>query len=484
MLTLPISLSSPIVISVSILTAIGVYVLFGPEPQDRRKRGYPGGLINYGNNCFANAIVQCLASSLIFIQWLEKHIENNKLTNILLNLIKSINNQTLITNSQESNVATLIDYMQQPKWLTPFEQQDSHEFLISLINSLTTINRLETKQLGFASCLDTNEQDISKIIMINESPLINPHPFQGLQATQLQCTECKHKNPISVSLFETLSLMIPERHVSNLLLIRQQRNFTLQELIGNYLKTEMISNLICNKCKSNKNLLHRKITTFSRLPEILCLHIIRTTWTNEGLPMKNTCHISFPDILDMNAFISLSRLLPTNIHPTQIIKKPLTAIYKLNSVLVHLGGISEAGHFIVYRRRINSNQWFSISDDHIRECIDSGSDCASYTIIVDLVEKLSIVYNESIVNSLERLYCNNFSSTIHPDARVVDDDSIIGHNCNGIYGMNSASGRSYEEEFCNETQRIGITVLGDSISAHFHLPEQWLDAKQLFVTEF
>ncbi len=33
------SFSSPVVLSVSILTAIGAYVLFGPEPKDRRKRG-------------------------------------------------------------------------------------------------------------------------------------------------------------------------------------------------------------------------------------------------------------------------------------------------------------------------------------------------------------------------------------------------------------------------------------------------------------
>jgi ubiquitin C-terminal hydrolase len=70
----------------------------------------------------------------------------------------------------------------------------------------------------------------------------------------------------------------------------------------------------------------------------------------------------------MNAFISLSRLLPANLPPTQTLKKPSTALYRLNSVLVHLGGISEAGHFIIYRRRVDSDQWLSISDDHIRDC--------------------------------------------------------------------------------------------------------------------
>ncbi|CAF3243138.1 unnamed protein product [Rotaria sp. Silwood2] len=72
--------------------------------------------------------------------------------------------------------------------------------------------------------------------------------------------------------------------------------------------------------------------------------------------------------------------------------------------------------------------------------------------------------------------CNDFSSAVHPGAHVIDGDGITDHNCNGIYGMNSASGKPWEDEFCNETQRIGIAVLGDSISAHFHIPEQWLDA--------
>ena len=74
--------------------------------------------------------------------------------------------------------------------------------------------------------------------------------------------------------------------------------------------------------------------------------------------------------------------------------------------------------------------------------------------------------------------CNDFSSQIHPGARVSQGDSVLDHNCNGIFGMNSATGQPWEAEMCNDTQRMGIAVLGDSISAHFHIPEQWLDASQ------
>lgn len=88
-------------------------------------------------------------------------------------------------------MATLIDRMKQPRWLNPYEQQDSHEFFLSLINCLTSPQVIQKKHhFGFAACLDSDEP---KSLMITESPLITPHPFQGLQATQLQCMECKHK---------------------------------------------------------------------------------------------------------------------------------------------------------------------------------------------------------------------------------------------------------------------------------------------------
>ena len=84
--------------------------------------------------------------------------------------------------------------MRQPRWLSLFEQQDSHEFLVSLINLLTSVQSIQSRHLGFAACLDSDEEETSKsMTTMSESPLMTPHPFQGLQVTQLQCTECQHK---------------------------------------------------------------------------------------------------------------------------------------------------------------------------------------------------------------------------------------------------------------------------------------------------
>ena len=80
--------------------------------------------------------------------------------------------------------------------------------------------------------------------------------------------------------------------------------------------------------------------------------------------------------------------------------------------------------------------------------------------------------------------CDDFSGKVRPGARSVNGDVALDQNCNGIFGLDSATGRAWEEEFCNDTQRLGIAVLGDSISAHFHIPEQWLDARQLTEATF
>lgn len=80
--------------------------------------------------------------------------------------------------------------------------------------------------------------------------------------------------------------------------------------------------------------------------------------------------------------------------------------------------------------------------------------------------------------------CNDFVKSIRPGARTSDGDPVSDQNCNGIFGLNSETGKPWEDELCDQSNRLGIAVLGDSISAHFHLPEEWLDARQLSVGVF
>jgi lysophospholipase L1-like esterase len=69
--------------------------------------------------------------------------------------------------------------------------------------------------------------------------------------------------------------------------------------------------------------------------------------------------------------------------------------------------------------------------------------------------------------------CDDTSDAVYP-GRKTGDDASVDHNCNGIVGGNATA--SYEDMFCSNSQQRGLIMLGDSATAHFHLPPQWLTA--------
>lgn len=68
---------------------------------------------------------------------------------------------------------------------------------------------------------------------------------------------------------------------------------------------------------------------------------------------------------------------------------------------------------------------------------------------------------------------------MHPGALPIANDVGVDSNCNGIFGVDPSTGAPYESVFCNETPPVGTVVLGDSASAHFHVPAAYLDATTL-----
>ena len=52
-------------------------------------------------------------------------------------------------------------------------------------------------------------------------------------------------------------------------------------------------------------------------------------------------------------------------------------------------------------------------------------------------------------------------------------------NCFFFQGFDNKTGKSYEEQFCKDTGQLGVVVLGDSVGAHFHTPQEWFDPQLL-----
>ena len=71
--------------------------------------------------------------------------------------------------------------------------------------------------------------------------------------------------------------------------------------------------------------------------------------------------------------------------------------------------------------------------------------------------------------------CNDKDVDVYPGRKVsTSGDPTIDHDCNGISGIDATTNQSYETMYCDKTPRRGLIHIGDSATAHFHLPPQWL----------
>ena len=125
-----------------------------------------------------------------------------------------------------------------------------------------------------------------------------------------------------------------------------------------------------------------KQVMLAKPPSVLCLHFVRSQYSNYGTVSKNSCHVRFPEYLDMSPFCTTGVLLTRPNLPMSISEKDLErmgydrsgsssssassgsgkkdseparkkVLYKLQSIVVHYGGHSY-GHFIAYRRKPES----------------------------------------------------------------------------------------------------------------------------------
>ncbi|XP_018569442.1 acyloxyacyl hydrolase [Anoplophora glabripennis] len=71
--------------------------------------------------------------------------------------------------------------------------------------------------------------------------------------------------------------------------------------------------------------------------------------------------------------------------------------------------------------------------------------------------------------------CMDNDPNAHPGRTPYDLDIIYDSNCNGIYGIDNKTKISWEELLCTDSDPKGIIYIGDSIGAHFHMPQVWIN---------
>jgi hypothetical protein len=67
----------------------------------------------------------------------------------------------------------------------------------------------------------------------------------------------------------------------------------------------------------------------------------------------------------------------------------------------------------------------------------------------------------------------------YPGRQAVLGDAFSDSNCNGIHGIDADTATAWETLLCAGPVGRGLIYMGDSVGAHFHFPELWMDPVQV-----
>ncbi|KAF9910751.1 hypothetical protein BX616_010787 [Lobosporangium transversale] len=475
---------------------------------------YVYGLVNTGNSCFLNSVLQALSALTILPQYLESilsrsdglHLEDDEVqvTEALLDTVEAL--QKPLGSHQSFRPRAIVSALEESRakdskssryHIMNREQQDAQE-LFQIISSALSSEEMTIQRLQATRPL-LNLDFLKKLIRLgrdqNEHQLRkqDSNPMIGMLASRLSCVQCGYTEAVRHFTFDNLSLSLPSSH-----------SCSIEDCLRQYINLESLHDVICRKCSllatltrtineikrldsqlpspfknvsrqldrssytdisseddsndlysesdegsimddSDDDIVMSKVTprtfqsdktmatTISKLkhqktvledalksdverplpdikllkvvsrhctkqvmiakpPPVLCLHFIRSQYSDYGTVSKNSCQVRFPEYLDISAFCTTGVLLT---HPTlplsisdqdlermgydwdrpvaktkqqskqtkqghnhqqsqpqqqQSSHKHTRVIYKLQSIVVHYGGHSY-GHFIAYRRK-------------------------------------------------------------------------------------------------------------------------------------
>jgi len=197
------------------------------------------------------------------------------------------------------------------KCLTPYQQEDAHEFMRALLTTLTMNG--ENKRLSSL--------------------------FDGLLESAVTCQVCR-RSSLTRDRYMDLSLDIVGKHVN-----------TLGDAMCEFTKTEFLdcdNTVFCENCAQKQPV--AKGLRLATAPSILVCHLKRFSYNDYGRMVRLHKHLRFPLNLEIGDYMSLAN-------------KATPPSYELVGVLVHQGRSCESGHYIAYVK--SQNEWYKANDSQI-----------------------------------------------------------------------------------------------------------------------
>ncbi|KHN77525.1 Ubiquitin carboxyl-terminal hydrolase 30 [Toxocara canis] len=300
-------------------------------------------LYNLGNTCYANSLLQALASSHAFVNWicdLDTSYVGGSKRPVLIEALRQIMLQLNDPSSSAGSAANVIAALLAHRWTIPANsEQDVYELLNVFITTwdeelamLKSERVFSLLKVGIAPSTDEITNVYSHILPSSEvvskravddvqlpdvisgslSPLAalsfehkavaderrSRPPCLGMLATQLQCCQplCAYKK-LRQDKFCVLSLTIPKCFDGMMI--------TLETLLRKLLCAEVIQGASCDRCVEMRNQTCSgliKKQGFCKLPASLILRVERVGYLPSGVVFKQTDRFAFPETLDVRDF--------------------------------------------------------------------------------------------------------------------------------------------------------------------------------------
>ncbi|KAK8343815.1 hypothetical protein V6Z12_A07G039600 [Gossypium hirsutum] len=251
----------------------------------------------------------------------------------------------------------LYSWWQHSSNLASYEEQDAHEFFISVLDG---IHEMESK------IRNSGKDD-------GDCQCIAHRAFSGLLRSDVTCISCGFTS----TTYDPCVDISLNMDTSNLSSSNANKPIKPDE------KTELRD--------SSKQL------SIRRLPLVLCLHIKRVEHSLvRKISRKINQYMQFPFSLDMTPYLSSSIVrskFGNRIFTFEYDNSNSSAAYEIFAVIAH-SGMLESGHYVTYLRL--KNQWYKCDDAWISE-VDEGIVRASQCYMLFYVQKL--LYNEAIEDS-------------------------------------------------------------------------------------
>ncbi|KAL9254780.1 Ubiquitin carboxyl-terminal hydrolase 15-like protein [Drosera capensis] len=287
----------------------------------------PRGLLNCGNSCYANAILQCLTCTKPLLIYLLKRTHSSCSKNWCL----MCELEQLVMMLRESmdplSPSGILHHLRTiNNQIGDGSQEDAHEFLRLLVTSMQSIC---LEEMGGEKPLDPFLQETTFI----------QHTFGGRLRSKVNCLNCQHESERYENIMDlTLEIFGWVESLEDAL-----TQFTaLEDLDGDNMYR-------CESCASYVRA--RKQLSIDEAPNILTIVLKRF---QEGSYGKINKCVRFPEMLDMIPYMTGTNDIPP--------------LYVLYAMVVHMDTLnaSFSGHYVSYVKDMQGN-WFRIDDAEVQQ---------------------------------------------------------------------------------------------------------------------